>query len=424
MLNVQTNNATEWRANWALVVTAMAGFSLSSLHAGSTGIMMVPIEAEFGWSRTQIYSGMSLVSLVGVALATFMGLAIDRIGARRIAIASSVLLCVAVACLSMVGNSILQWWLVWGLVGVAVAAMPTVWITPVASRFVASRGLAVAVVLSGSGISTFLVPIITHTLVQNHGWRAAYLGLASIWALFTLPLILLFFRGPARKEAATQSHSSAGNPAADHAVTLSGLTVRQGFASLTFYKLLLAAFASIFGGVALVMNLVPVLVSTGIASGSAATVAGLIGISTIGGRVAGGWLMDRMSAKVVAALSSFVASALPVMLLLFPGVVSAAIVGVVAYGLVGGAKVGAIAYLASRHLGARAFGTLYGTINAAVALAVAIAPLAANYVFDLSRSYTPVMLAAVPVLAFAAMVYLSLPVYPRFADSAGTNKAS
>jgi predicted MFS family arabinose efflux permease len=164
----------------------------------------------------------------------------------------------------------------------------------------------------------------------------------------------------------------------------------------------------------LILNLVPVLRYTGLTPATAAAVAGIIGVATITGRIIGGWLMDRMSAGTIAALASVGAITLPALLLLLPGSPIAAGIGVGIYGLLGGAKVPAVAYLASRHFGARAFGTLYGAINTAIALGVGLGPLLANYVYDVTKSYTPVMWTAVPFLAVAAMFYLSLGPYPDF----------
>lgn len=96
--------------------------------------------------------------------------------------------------------------------------------------------------------------------------------------------------------------------------------------------------------------------------------------------------------------------------------------GVIVYGLMGGAKIGAIAYLSSRHLGAKAFGTLYGAINSMLALAVGTAPVLANYVYDQTQSYAPVMWAAIPIMALAALVYLSLGRYPDFDNQAATSR--
>jgi len=400
--------AGEWRTNWTLVAAAAAGISLSAVSTSSLGVMMEPLEREFGWSRAEISLGTSLVSFIGMALATFTGLAIDRLGARIIGILAATLMCAGIGLMSSVGGQLWQWWALWALVGISASAMPTVWVASVSSHFTVGRGLAVAIALSGTGISTSLVPIVAQQMVDSYGWRAAYLGLAAIWAIVVLPLVLLFFRNARRNVASAKGQPA--QPAAD----LPGLTARQGFASAKFYKLALAAFLSMSAGVAIILNLVPVLRSTGLTPTTAASVAGIIGIATITGRIIGGWLMDRISAGVIAALSSAGAAILPLVLLLLPGSVPAAAAGVAIYGLMGGAKVPAVVYLASRHFGQRAFGVLYGAINTTIALGVGLGPLVANMVYDATHSYTPVMWAAVPFVLLAALLYLSLGRYPEF----------
>lgn len=400
--------AAEWRRGWTLALTGMLGISLTTLHSGSTGVMMEPLEQAFGWSRTEIYLGNSLVSWVPVLLGTLMGLGIDRLGPRRIAIAGTVVVCGGYALLSRASGNLWQWWALWLPIGVALAAMPTVWLAPVTARFDASRGLAIAVALSGTGLSNFLVPPLTNVLVAHYGWRGGYLGLAAIWAVVVLPLAWLFLRDGGARPA-----SRAAEPTVP-AEPLPGLTVAEGIRTPDFWKLFFGAFCSTAGGVALIMNMVPIMVFTGIDKSTAAWIQGLAGLSTIVGRVFGGWLMDRMSAKHIAAASTVAAVLLPVMLLLAPGVALAAAFGAFAYGFAGGAKMGAIVYLTSRHLGQRAFGTFYATINAFLALGVGAAPLAANYVYDLTKSYTPVMWAAVPVLLLASLIYLSLGQYRDF----------
>jgi MFS family permease len=408
--------AAEWRAHWTVVLAAGAGVSLSAVSTSSLGVMMEPLEQEFGWSRTQISLGISLVSFIAMTFATFVGLAIDRVGARVVGITAAVTMCSGVALMSTVAGSLWQWWGLWVVVGLSAAAMPTVWITPISRLFQSGRGLAVAITLSGSGISTSLVPIIANRLLESYGWRGAYLGLGAIWAVVVIPLLVLFLRGNPAPSPAAAPGSPTAKPASEPLAELPGLTARQGFTSPKFYKLALAAFLSMSAGVALIINLVPVLRFTGLTPATAAAVAGIIGVATITGRIIGGWLLDRMAASTIAALSCAGAIVLPVLLLAMPGSAWAAAIGVGIYGLMGGAKVPAVAYLASKHFGARAFGTLYGATNTVIALGVGLGPLIANFVYDLTSSYAPVMWTTVPFMALAALVYLSLGPYPDFTE--------
>ena len=104
----------------------------------------------------------------------------------------------------------------------------------VSRSFTAARGLAIAIVLSGSGISSFVVPNLANALVEDHGWRLAYLYLAGIWGVVALPLVVLFLK-ISRDTQAEPAEEIAAQPPEQ----LPGLTVREGFTSPTFYKLLL-----------------------------------------------------------------------------------------------------------------------------------------------------------------------------------------
>ena len=58
--------AAEWRAHWPLIVTAFVGLSLTSVIINSTGLVIEPLEREFGWSRTQVTAGTSLATLLAI----------------------------------------------------------------------------------------------------------------------------------------------------------------------------------------------------------------------------------------------------------------------------------------------------------------------------------------------------------------------
>ncbi|MFT3965371.1 MAG: MFS transporter [Sphingobium sp.] len=407
-----TNNgsaSSEWRRNWTVVLAATAGMSLASLSSYSIGIMMAPIEQDLGWSRLEIASGLSITAFCGVTLSTCMGWLIDRIGARRVAIWTVALLCGALMLMSTTSTSIWSWWSLWLLVGLATSAMPTVWTATISGLFSAGRGLALAVVLSGTGISASLVPMIGNYFVEHFGWRSAYLALGGCWALVVLPLVIIFFR-----EVSDPRQTAEGGKADPSA--LPGLTVKEGFQSSAFYKIALVAFLFSVAGVSVVLNYIPILSERGISRDTAAGLAGIVGIATVLGKLIGGHLLDRIHAGIVAAAAALLSTTLPVTLLILPGSVTMTAVATAVFSLASGANFGAVVYLAGRYFGQRSFGVMFGTIHALLALGTGLGPLLSNRVYDVARTYDPVLGAVIPAFVLASLLLLSLGRYPIFSS--------
>ena len=81
-------------------------------------------------------------------------------------------------------------------------------------------------------------------------------------------------------------------------------------------------------------------------------------------------------------------------------------------GLSIGTEVDACAYLAARHFGMRSFGTLFGAINGLLLFGTGFSPLASNYVYDVTKSYNPVLWSLIPLCVTAALLFLALGRYP------------
>ncbi|MGE3690414.1 MAG: MFS transporter [Novosphingobium sp.] len=402
----------EWRSSWPLVLTAFLGMSMAALSTSSMGVMLIPMQEATGWSRAQISSGPLLIFAVGLFTATAAGFVVDRIGPRLVALVASALMCGAVALMGQIGPHLWHWLALWGLVGLASAAFPSVWIQPVTHRFVAGRGFAMAIVLCGSGLSPFAVAWIANLMLEDYGWRMTYLTIGGIWAAAVLPLTLLFVRSPEKRAA---SEGDDANPPPDD---LPGLTVPQGFRGAAFWKIFLGYVTLNFGALALLLNLPPVLVSTGLSLTTATWIYGFSGFATIGGRVVGGWLVDRLPARAMAAISCIGMGMLPLLLLLFPGSVAGAFAALLIFSVMGGALSPAIAYLVSKHIGPKSFATFYQTVNMGASITIGLAPLAANFIFDQVHSYRPVMIAAIPLAIVAALLFASTGRYPVFGEAA------
>lgn len=402
----------EWRTHWPLVLAATLGVALGSIHVYSTGIFIEPLEREFGWSRAQISAGLSLVSVIGVFGAPLFGYLVNRLGSRRIALPGTVLLCASIAALSLATSSIWSWWGLWVLVAVSTLFMkPTVWSTAVSSVFNKSRGLALAVVLSGTGLGSALTPIVSNYLIDQFGWRGAYLGLGLGAAVLVVPTMwFLFF------DARDRQRLSPGGPQSTAAAMLTGWSMAEGFRARQFYQLWAAALITTLIVVGFVVHLVPLLGDAGISRATAVSLAGMVGIMSIIGRLTVGYLMDRLPGPPVGTVSVSLPLVAALILLAFPGSVPAAVVAVAVLGLAVGGEYDAIIYLCSRFFGMRNFAALFGWVASGLLAGMGLGPVLAGWIHDRWGSYEMFLIAVVPMGLLAGLMIATLGKYPHHGE--------
>lgn len=400
---------SEWKAGGPVVAAAVVGMAVSSLHAYSTGVMVIPLEQEFGWSRASITSGMMICSVFSVLFAPFFGMFVDRFGPRRIALLGLTAYCAALASLSLAGPSLVSWWVLWTFVAIALLnTKPTVWIAAVSSLFNRSRGLALALVLSATGLSQALTPALTNWLVEQHGWRSAYVALGTAGGLIALPVVWIWFSSLQDRSRLSRAQG------AETAEPLPGIAAHAGFRSGAFVRLAVGALAMSLAGGALTVNLVPILRSGGLDGTSAAWLAGLSGASAITGRLVCGYLLDRFDARRLGAAVVLLPIITCAVLLQAPASTGLLAGAIVLSGLAAGAEMDAIAYMASRSFGLRNFGLLFGTLTGILSLGIGLGPTLANLAFDLSGSYRLALIAIVPLSLLTSAMFATVPRYPVF----------
>jgi MFS family permease len=408
----------EWRGGWPLPFVSAVGYGVSVAHIYSAGLFIAPIEQEFGWSRTAITAGLTVVSVFSVVLAPFFGAMIDRWGARRIGLPGTMLYCAAIAALSLTGGSVWSWWGLWILIALgSLTVKSTIWTSAVASRFDASRGLAMAIALCGAGLGSALLPILTSRLLAEFDWRTAYLALGGILALVAVPLLLPFFRDA--RDVARRA------PGAPVAAALAGVSYREALRGRRFAMIAIVATLSVAAMTSLMVNMVPILRSLSFGTAEAAAYAGLLGIGSIIGRLGTGFLLDRFNG----ALIGTIAFALPVLgvglLSAASGTPPLAMAGCFILGLALGTEVDVIGFITSRYFGMRAFGAIFGTIVGLQSLSTGLGPMAGSAIYDLRGSYTWLLIGVVPIFIVCALLVSRLGSYPDLdTQSAGTTAAT
>jgi predicted MFS family arabinose efflux permease len=383
----------EWARNWPLVVTSLLGVSLGTIGVYSAGLFLAPLEAEFGWTRAQVTSGLLIYALVAVPLSPFVGAAIDRWGARRLAIPGSIATGITFTGFALTDGSPLLWWSTWALFSLAALTVKTTtWTTAIAAVFHRKRGLALAVVLSGTGLAAGTLPTLAHALIAHLGWRSAYAAIGIGWAAATVVLSYFFF-----------IDARAPNPGSTTA-SVPGLNLREAIRLPSFQLLWVISLLGSLLLVGLTVHLAPMLVTLGFDRASAAAIAGAAGVGSIVGKLISGFVFDAWSPKLAGAA----AQALPMVactLLLQPTVSPyAAALGVFLLGCAAGSALTMASYMTARLVGLRAYGVNFSIIASMLALATGLGPFLCAIAFDLSHSYRPVLIAGLVIPAICSLL--------------------
>lgn len=404
----QRSALQEWQRYWHVPVTASLGYATAVMYVYSMGAYIEPIQQEFGWSRALVSSGITMAAFLSALFCIPVGILVDRIGPRRVGLAGVLLMCLCVGSLGTATGTRANWIMLWCLLAFSTLfVQATVWTSAVNSRFEKSRGLALAITLSGASVSAAIFPVLATWLIGHLDWRSAYMAMAGIWALVTLPFMYLGFRG-----AQDQKASRAASPVNKDEIP--GLTIAQGIRSPALYKLLMASGFFAFTAIGIVVHFVPILKDRGADPLEAAGIASLIGIFSVVGRLGTGYLLDKFPAHLVGAVA-FIIPVFASLLLIYDGsnpvnqVLAAAI-----FGLTLGSEVDVIAYLSAKHFGLKNFGALYGAVVMALSLGTAFGPLGAGMIYDAYGSYVPFMMLTAVLMAASAISLMTLnPVYSR-----------
>lgn len=407
-MSEQRGALLEWRRYWYVPATASLGYATAVMYVYSMGAYIEPIQQEFGWSRALVSSGITMAAFLSALFCIPMGILVDRIGPRKVGLTGVILMCICVALLGTATGTRANWIMLWCLLALSTLfVQATVWTSAVNSRFEKSRGLALAITLSGAAIAAAIFPVLATWLIERFDWRTAYMAMAGIWALVTLPFMYFGFRG-------AQDQKDKSKAVAVNKDTIAGLTVAEGIRSPALYKLLMASGFFAFTAIGIVVHFVPILKDRGADPLEAAGIASLIGIFSVVGRLGTGYLLDKFPAHLVGAVA-FVIPVFAALLLIYDGTnpVNQALAAAI-FGLTLGSEVDVIAYLSAKHFGLKNFGALYGAVVMALSLGTAFGPLGAGMIYDAYGSYVPFMVLTAVLMGASAVSLLTLsPIYNR-----------
>lgn len=379
----------EFKTAWRILVVAVLGITVSANAAllYGFGSLIVPLQNAFGWGRSELQATVTalyLGAIVGLQLVGWLNL---RFGIREVTLASLSLISIAYTVVIVIvpaTGSIWALYLTVAFLPIAGAGCLTVtWTHILALWFSKNRGLALAIGLSGTGISAAIFPILIAWGVENWDWRAGFVLLGALTFFVALPVCAFWFNlpGGVAKSGQTKPAKSAAVP------VITGLTYRQGLGSPKFWMLNISLSLVVSAIVAMATSTIPLLQDRGFDLQTAAGIFGAFGFALISGRIAVGYLLDRLRPAYVAG-AALALPALGCFLFITGG--NAALLLTVASFLVGfgaGAEFDIAAFLVARYFGVREYGRLFGLHLGFVTAAAAAGPLIVAALYGFSESY-------------------------------------
>jgi predicted MFS family arabinose efflux permease len=379
-------------AGWGVVAAAFAGVmvSFAPIVPYTFSLFLNPLHASFGWKREAIGGTFALAAITVALVSPGIGVLLDRLPPRRIILPSILVFALALASLSRLGPNIKQFYFTFFVLGlVANGTAQFAYARTVLSWFYKRRGLALALVLTGSGVGSILIPPLTQWTIEHHGWRSAWLMLGGI-ALLGLPLTALLVRN--RPDAVV---------VADHLEGPS-TTVAGALRSGPFWILAFIIMLSAFSENGLVTNLAAILSEHGVMAQTAAFALSVRGGAGILGRLCIGFLIDRFSPQRIQTFVLLL-SAVGALVLAFAHTPAVVLIGAAVLGVGLGSEADVAPYLLAHYFGRKHFSVLYGLTWTAYAVGGATGPLAIGRWYDRAGSYEPRFIVYLACVAFAAV---------------------
>ncbi len=378
------------------------------------------IVAELGISVGQFNTGVSITTVVAVFASLVIGKLTDKCSARVLGSITVITSSVVLVVLSFVT----QLWQLYALcivAGFVVVAGTRLLVSVVISNwFTLKRGLAVSIALSGSGLGGVVLSPVTSAMIEASGWRDAFLLLALVCLVASLPLVVAVFRtrpsdvGLAPYGAGeVEEQKKDRSPDAPVTVSIGWKVLRKnaGFWMLVFGFVMMGVVngAVITNSIAN-MTLVTLdgvqVVTGGHSTMWAGSVWSFYLALVIFMKVLLGVVYDRFGLKVGTVLGTLTSMAAGVALC-FPATDAGPILAVVFFSFATCMGTVAPPVMVTKEYGKRDLGMITGVVTAFEMFGAAVGSVASGLMFDAYLTFVPVWIMAIVASALMGVALLA-----------------
>ena len=398
---------------WWIALITFATLISAAAFRSTTGVMLEPLEQEFGWTRSTTAGAVSMNLLFYGLTAPFAATLIERFSMKRVVASALLLVAIGSALTTTIGQ---PWhlYLLWGaFIGFGTGCLALVFGAAVANRwFSKNRGLVTGIFSAAYATGSLIFLPLFGWMIGAYGWRSVSYVIGALAAVI-VPFVLFFFHDRPSDAGVypygATTHPDMG-PAAPATAFGSLKVLVEASKNGAFWVLAGTFFVCGWSTNGLIgTHFVPAAHDHGMPTTTATSLLAVVGIFDLIGTIASGWLTDRVNSMylLVAYYGLRGLALLSVPAVLGPHVKPPLLFFIVFYGLDWIATVPPTVQLCREYFGLSKSGVVYGWVFASHMIGAAIAAAFAGYIRQSHGSYTIAWYtAAILCLIAAASMFL------------------
>ena len=377
------------RQGWLIAGSLFfALFLLWGSGYNTAGLFIAPLLKQFGWDRTRVSLLFAVLALASGVSSPLAGRLLERVEARTIIVAGAILAGAGLVAASR-ANSFGPMLVAYTMLGLGLGFstfVPTALV--ISNWFGERRGIALGIVMGGQSLGGMVMaPLVSYAIARG-GWRVGELVLAVPMFVVVAPMVLALVRS--HPPEACRGFAGARRAAIPHGRDLfadvPGLEVAQALRTRSFWMIVLAQFLYPLAAAGAFVHMVAYLSGIGYGDAAAAWALSLVLLFATIGQPLMGVVADRIGGRRALALA-FGLLALSLVMLL--AATQTAILGlfVLVFGLIVAGPIVLSPLVVAESLGVKRYGSLMGLVGFPFTLGLALGPLAAGAIYDLTTSY-------------------------------------
>ena len=293
---------------WIVIASTFLTMLVTAAAMSAPGVLIVPLEKEFGWTTSEISAALALRILLYGLLGPFAAAFMNRFGVRRVVITALGLICAGfLGSLAMTG--LWQLMLLWGVVvGVGTGLTAMVLAATVATRwFSKRRGLVIGLLSASAATGQLVILPLIAALTEHYGWRIALVFVCAVLMVTSLVVLALMRDRPADVDLPLYGETEV-TPAPARGEGLLSLMMspilvlkdaaRTGVFWILFFTFFICGCST--NGL-IQTHFITLCGDYGIAAVTAASVLAMMGMFDFVGTIGSGWLSDRFDSRYLLA---------------------------------------------------------------------------------------------------------------------------